>query len=58
MESNKSSSKGNGLIDPQKVVAPEKKQPKKVSTSQDGLMERQENKVLTDDGRELLKEGN
>ena len=46
---------GSGLIDPKKATEP-KKEPKKISISQDGLMEREENKVLTEDGRELLKE--
>jgi hypothetical protein len=46
---------GNGLLDPQKITEP-KKEPKKISIKQDGLMERDENKVLTEDGRELLKE--
>lgn len=56
MENNSKTSKGNGLIDPQKIAYPEKKQPKKVNIRQDGLMEREETKVLTEDGRELLKE--
>jgi hypothetical protein len=55
MENNKEN-RGNGLIDPQKIVEPVKKQPKKISINQDGLMEREEVKVLTEDGRELLKE--
>ena len=46
---------GSGLVNPQKVTEP-KKEPKKISTNQDGLMEREENKVVTEDGRELLKE--
>lgn len=56
MKNNTETKKGNGLIEPQKALEPIKKQPKKISTNQDGLMERDENKVLTDDGRELLKE--
>jgi len=56
MENNNQKNRGDGLIDPQKGGQPEKKQPKKISTNQDGLMEREQNKVLTEDGRELLKE--
>ena len=55
---NKNLNRGDGLINPQKAIEPDKKQPKRVSTCKDGLMERQENKVLTEDGRELLKEEN
>jgi len=52
---NKETKRGSGLIDPQKVIETAKK-PKKISTKQDGLMEREESKVITEDGRELLKE--
>lgn len=53
---NQEPKRGNGLISPEKVIPQTKKQPKKIPNSQDGLMERDENKVLTQDGRELLKE--
>ena len=56
MENDSKANRGNGLINPQKITEPEKKQQKKVSTNRDGLMEREELKVLTEDGRELLKE--
>ncbi len=56
MENNDNSNRGTGLINPQKLAEPKVKQPKKVSTSQDGLMERDDRKVVTEDGRELLKE--
>jgi hypothetical protein len=47
--------KGDGLIDPGQII--EKKEPvKKITTKQDGLMEREEQKIVTEDGRELLKE--
>jgi hypothetical protein len=52
---NNNLNRGNGLINPQQVEKP-KQEPKRISTKQDGLMEREENKVLTKDGRELLKE--
>jgi hypothetical protein len=55
---NNNSNRGNGLINPHETAEPAKKQPKKISIKQDGLMEREENKVLTEDGRELLKENN
>jgi hypothetical protein len=55
MENDKETKRGTGLINPQKAE-PTKNQPKKISIGKDGLMERQENKVLTEDGRELLKE--
>ena len=53
---NKDSNRGTGLINPERIAKPEKKQHKIISTSQDGLMERDDKKVLTEDGRELLKE--
>ena len=46
---------GSGLINPSKLYEP-KKQPKRISVNKDGLMEREEGKVMTEDGRELLKE--
>lgn len=55
MANDNENNRGTGLIDPQKAAEP-RKEPKKISTNQDGLMEREENKVLTEDGRELLKE--
>ncbi len=54
METNKERKNGNGLINPHKIVEP--KEPKKISVKQDGLMEREKDKVVTEDGRELLKE--
>ena len=57
MENNKK--QGSGLIDPQKISEKKgKKEPKRISIHTDGLMERQNEKVLTEDGRELLKESN
>lgn len=56
MDNNTETTRGNGLINPQRIEQPDKKQPKKISIKGDGLMERQESKVLTEDGRELLKE--
>lgn len=53
---NQEPKRGSGLISPDKVMPQAPKQPKKIPTTQDGLMERDENKVLTQDGRELLKE--
>lgn len=55
MSEEKTEKRGDGLINPN-VTIQEKKAPKRVSTTQDGLMERQEQKVVTEDGRELLKE--
>ena len=55
MEDN-NENRGTGLLDPQRLMVNPKKEPKKISINQDGLMERQENKVVTEDGRELLKE--
>lgn len=45
--------RGDGLINPN-LKEREDKKPRKVKLHEDGLMERQENKVLTEDGRELL----
>ena len=56
MENIKTPNRGNGLINPNKLDDSEKKQSKKISIKRDGLMEREESKVMTDDGRELLKE--
>jgi hypothetical protein len=56
MNNDKEETRGNGLIDPQRIEEPVKKQPKRISIHHDGLMEREENKVLTEDGRELLNE--
>ena len=53
METNKERKNGNGLISPEKIIEP-KSHPKRISTKQDGLMEREETKILTEDGRELL----
>jgi len=52
----KETHRGNGLIQPNQDqnVTP-KKGVKKISTKKDGLMEREEVKVITEDGRELLK---
>lgn len=47
---------GSGLIDPNSQEDTKKKAPKKTKLYNDGLMERQEDKVLTEDGRELLTE--
>jgi len=53
---NNTENRGTGLIDPQKIMENPIQEPKKIRIKQDGLMERQESKVLTEDGRELLKE--
>ena len=47
---------GDGLINPNSQEESKKKAPKKTKIYNDGLMEREENKVLTEDGRELLTE--
>jgi hypothetical protein len=54
----KEDNRGNGLIQPdqQGTEQNQKKGIKKIKTNQDGLMEREEIKVITEDGRELLKE--
>jgi len=52
MENN--NNKGSGLIDPNKANEKVKQESKKIYVKQDGLLEREEKKVLTEDGRELL----
>jgi len=54
MSNNNKTKQGSGLIHPDTKV--DKKKVKKISTISDGLMEREDDKVLTEDGRELLKE--
>ena len=56
MEDNKQPNRGDGLISPDQIQQSKHGAPKKIIIKHDGLMERQENKVLTEDGRELLKE--
>jgi len=56
MSSTQEKKQGSGLIDPNRIAEPKKQSPKKIPTTQDGLMEREEEKVITEDGRELLKE--
>ena len=56
---NTSKKRGTGLVSPQKEkssVKPSQKGIKTIPGHGDGLMEREELKVLTEDGRELLKE--
>ncbi len=52
----KEAQRGDGLIEPNQDqnVAP-KRGVKKIPAKKDGLMEREEIKVITEDGRELLK---
>jgi hypothetical protein len=47
--------RGNGLINPEHLQKNKKKNAKKIPNQQDGLMEREEHKIITEDGRELLK---
>lgn len=54
MEAYKKTNRGDGLINPDKTK--EKKQSKTIPLIPDGLMEREDAKILTEDGRELLKE--
>lgn len=56
MENSQERKNGNGLINPKKNDSQTLKVQKKIFIKNDGLMEREENKVITDDGRELLKE--
>lgn len=53
----KEETRGNGLIQPERQGSEQdqKKGVKKIPTKQDGLMEREEIKIITEDGRELLK---
>jgi len=52
---NTNEKRGTGLISPQKEK-PAQKGIKTIPGHSDGLMEREELKVVTEDGRELLKE--
>ena len=47
-------SNGGGLMSPGAKPG-QQKQKEKIKVKKDGLMERTEDQVLTDDGRELLK---
>ncbi len=52
--------RSNGLIDPNKIsqiMNQKHNQIKEVRFRKDGLMERDNGKVVTEDGRELLREG-
>ena len=52
--------RSNGLIDPNtvnQIMQQKHNQIKEVRFRKDGLMERHTGKTLTEDGRELLKEG-
>jgi len=47
--------KGNGLISPEKINEPKpKKNVKTIKRGQDGLMEREEVNIITEDGKKLL----
>lgn len=46
--------RGDGLIQPNQNI-PQKRNVKKIPVKKDGLMEREDIKIVTEDGRELLK---
>lgn len=57
MSNNRDNRTSDNLIDPNKVNnKPQTEGVKRINHSKDGLIERKDQKVLTDDGKELLKE--
>jgi len=50
----KKDKRGNGLIKPQLEKKENKPMVKRISTKNDGLMERKDTTIITEDGKQLL----